>query len=212
MSVSISGVGGLIHFHANQKSIAVKVLRLSNLRLLLLLLLFFSLPACRSNPEERVKTLLSEADKIGDQQTKIFSEWAREFGQTFSEQNRAQFPANRDWLNSRAQKIIPRIDESSRLGNEAAAKFEEASRLMSNDQLRKGMASIAASERTNVEMEQLLKAQALLASDGTINDQKTYKEKFDHIGTLIQQKVKQKDEQFAEGKLLMLMPKGQKKE
>ena len=159
-----------------------------------------------------MKTLLSEADKIGDQHMKVFREWALEFGPTFSEQNRAQFPANRDWLNSRAQKIIPRIDESSRLGNEAAAKFEEASRLMSNDQLRKGMASIAASERTTAEMEQLLKAQAQLPSDEAITDQKTFKEKYDHIGTLIQQKVKQKDEQFAEGKRLMGTPLGQKKE
>lgn len=205
-------LAGLIHFHANQKSISVKVLRLSNLRILLPLLVLLSLLACRSSPEERVRTLLSEADKIGEQQTKIFSEWAREFGETFSEQNRAQFPANRDWLNSRAQKITPRIDESSRLGNEAAAKFEEASRLISDDQYRKGLASIAASERTNVEMEQLLKAQALLASDEVINDQKTFKEKFDHIGTLIQQKVKQKNEQFAEGKRLMLTTLEHKKE
>ena len=188
-------------------------MNLSKLRLLLLFLLLLSLPACRSSPEERVKTLLNEASKIGEQQTKIFSEWAREFGQTFSEQNRAQFPANRDWLNSHGQKIIPRIDESSRLGNEAAAKFEEATRLISNDQYRNGLASVAASERTNVEIEQLLKAQALLASDETINDQKTFKEKFDYIGTLIQQKVKQKNEQFAEGKGLMLTtPLGNKKE
>ena len=180
-------------------------MNVSNLRILLPFVLLFSLNACRSNSEERVKTLLSEASKIGDQQVKIFGEWAREFGEAFSEQNRAQFPANRDWLTSRAQKIIPRIDESSRLGKESADKYEEASRLMSNDHHRKGVALIAASERTNVEIEQLLKAQAQLVSDVTINDQKTFNEKYNQLGTLMRQKAKEKDEQFAEGKRLMLM-------
>lgn len=168
--------------------------------------MLLSLNACRSSSEERARTLLSEASKIGDQQLKIFSEWAREFGETFSEKNRAQFPANRDWLTSRAQKIIPRIDESSRLGKESAEKYEQASRLVSNDQHGKGLALIAASERTNVEIEQLLKAQAQLASDVTINDQKTFNEKFTHLSTLMRQKAKEKDEQFAEGRRLMLLP------
>ena len=162
--------------------------------------------ACRSSSEERAKTLLAEASKIGDQQVKIFGAWAREFGEAFSEQNRAQFPANRDWLTSRAQKIIPRIEESSRLGKESADKYEEASRLMSNDHHRKAVALIAASDRTQVEIEQLLKAQAQLASDVTINDQKTFNEKFTNLSTLMKQKAKEKDEQFAEGKRLLLTP------
>ena len=181
-------------------------MNLSRFRILLILLLLLCLSACRTSSEERVNTLLSEADKIGDQHLKIFREWAPEFGQTFSEQNRAQFPANRDWLNSNAQKIIPRIDESLRLGNEAAEKYEEASRLMSKNQHRKGLALFASSERLNVEIEQLLKAQAQLASDETITDQKTFSEKYAHLSTLMRQKQKEKDDQFAEGRRLMLTP------
>ena len=128
-------------------------------------------------------------------------EWAREFGQVFTEQNRAQFPANRDWLNSRAQKIIPLIDDSLRLSNQAV---EKASRLASKDQNRRGMAQIAASFRTDIEIQQLLKAQAQLASDLTITDAKTFNEKFAHFGGLIRQKQKESGEQFDEGKRLML--------
>lgn len=134
------------------------------------------------------------------------NEWAREFSQVFTEQNRAHFPSNRDWLNSRAQKILRLIDESSRLGNEAVKKYEEAGRLMSNEQHRKGLTLIAASFRTTIEIEQLLKAQAQLASDETIKDQKTFSEKFVYFSGLIQQKQKEKDEQFGEGRRLMLMP------
>ena len=182
----------------------IPILNLSNLRFLLLFLLFFSLTGCRSSSDERYKTVFSEATKISDQQSKVMMEWAREFGQVFTEQNRAQFPSNRDWLNSRAQKIIPLLDESLRLGNEAVEKYEEAGRLMSKDQDRKGMALIVASFRKGIEIEQMIKAQAQLASDQTITDAKAFNEKFAHYNELIRQKQKEKDDEFDEGKRLML--------
>ncbi len=180
------------------------ILNLSNLRHLILLLLLFTLAGCRASSSKPVNALLSEADKLGDQQIKVMNQWAREFGQTFSEQNRAQFPANREWLNGRAQKILPLIDESSRLGNESIEKYEEASRLLPNDQHRKGLAIIASSLRKTLEIEQLLKAQAQLSADPTITDAKAFNDKFVYFNGLIQQKQKEKDDQFAEGKRLML--------
>jgi len=178
-------------------------LNLSNLRLLLLFLLIFSLPGCRSNSKEQYETAFSEAKKASDQEIKVMNEWAREFGQVFTEKNRAQFPSNRDWLNSRAQKIIPLIDESLRLNNLALEKYEEAGRLMSKDQDRRGMALIVASFRKDIEIEQMFKAQAQLAADVTITDAKTFNEKFASLNELIRQNQKEKDEQFAEGKRLM---------
>jgi len=179
-------------------------LNLSNLRLILFFLLLLGLIGCRSGSEQRSKALFSEGNKLSDQQTKVLNEWAREFRQAFSEQNRAQFPSNRDWLNSRAQKILPLMDESSRLGTEAIEKYEEASRLMTKDQERKGLAIIAASFKKDVEIEQLFKAQAQLASDRTLTDAKAFNEKFAYINGLIRQKQKEKDDQFEEGKRLLL--------
>ena len=179
-------------------------MNLSNLRFLLLLLLCFSLPGCRSSSKERYEAAFSEAKKTSDQQIKVMNEWAREFSQVFTEQNRAQFPSNRDWLNSRAQKIIPLIDESLRLDNLALEKYEEAGRLMSKDQDRRGMVLIVASFRKGMEIEQMIKAQAQLASDQTITDAKTFNEKFASLNEQIRQKQKEKDDQFAEGKRLML--------
>ena len=184
----------------------INISYLSDLRFLLLFLLFFSLPGCRSSSDERAKKVFGEANTISDQQTKVMNQWAREFGPVFTEQNRAQFPANREWLNSRAQKIIPLIDESCRLANEAANKYEEASRLMSKDQDRRGLALIVASFRKSTEVEQMFKAQAQLASDPTITDAKVFNEKFAYFNELIRQKQKEKDEQFDEGKRLMLTP------
>jgi uncharacterized protein (DUF4415 family) len=182
-----------------------KILSLSNLRFLLLLLLFFSLPSCRPSSEERYKTVFSEANRIGNQQTKVMNQWAREFGPVFTAQNRAQFPSNRDWLNSRAQKIIPLIDASLRLSNEAIEKYEEAGRLMSNDQHKKGLSLMVASFRKSIEIEQMFKAQAQLASDETITDAKTFNEKFSHFDELIRQKQKEHDDQFDEGRRLMVV-------
>lgn len=179
-------------------------MKLSQHRHLLLFLLLLSLLSCRSSSDKQAAALLSEADKISEQELKLFGQWAREFGQVFSEQNRAQFPANRDWLNSHSQSLLPRIDESLRLGNAAADKYEEASHLISNEQQRRGWTLIVASIRRNIEIEQLLKEQAQLVSDLTITDAKTFNEKFAQIGALIQQKVKEKDAQFDEGKRLML--------
>ena len=179
-------------------------MNLSKLRLLLLFPLLLSLPGCSSNSQKRAEALFGEGRKIGIQQTKVMNEWAREFGQIFTEQNRAQFPANRDWLNSRVQKILPLMDESLRLGNEATEKLVESSRLMSREQDRKGVALIAESFRKSIEIEQLLKQQALLPSDATITDAKVFNEKFAHIDELVRQKQKEQDDQFDEGKRLML--------
>jgi len=163
-----------------------------------------SLTGCRSSSQKRGEALFSEGYKISERQIKYLNQYAREFGQIFTEQNRAQFPANRDSLNSRVQKILPLMDESLRLGTEATEKIEEASRLMSRVQDRKGVALIAASFRKSVEIEQLFKQQALLLSDPTITDAKTFNEKFVHMNELVRQKQKEKDDQFDEGKRLML--------
>lgn len=174
------------------------------LRFFALFLLLFSLPGCRPSAEERRDRLLTEANTLLKQQTTIAERWAQEFNQVLTQQNRAQFPSNRDWLISRVEKITPLVDESSRLGKEAAAKYEEASRLMSTDQDRKGMALIATSLRTDVENYELFKAQAQLVSDSTINDAKGLNEKFVYFNELIQQKEKEREEQFQEGRRLLL--------
>ena len=179
-------------------------MNLSNLRLLLLFLLLLSLTGCRPSSEKQADELFSEGYRISGKQLKFFNQYAPELGQTFSDQNRAQFPANRDWMNRRVQRILPLMDESLRLGNQAAGKYEESSRFWTREEQRKGVALIAASFRKSVEIEQLLKEQALLPLDLTITDAKTFNEKYDHIFELIYQKQKEHDDQFAEGKRLMM--------
>ena len=172
------------------------------LRLAIFFVLLFSLVGCRSNAE-RSRALLNEANKLGDQEIKLMEQWARQFGQVFSEQNRAQFPSNRDWLASEGQKVASRIDESLRLLNEAAEKYDAAGRLMDNPQDRKGLSYIASSIRKEAEIKELLKAQAQLASDKTINDAQTFNDKFAQLTALIHQRQKEKDQQFDEGKRLL---------
>ena len=165
----------------------------------LIFLLWFSLAGCRSNSDERGKLLFSDAAILLKQHTKITERWGRELAEVLTEENGEKFPSNRDWFISRGEKIIPLIDESSRLANEAADKYEEASRLMSSDQDRRGMALFAAASRKDAEVAQLYKALAQLPSDRTINDKETLNERVGPLLRLIQQTQKQKDEQFEEG-------------
>lgn len=179
------------------------MLNFTKLRFLALFLVLLGLPGCGSTPAERSKTLVAEATTLMRRDTEIAEQWSREFRQVFTPENRAQFPSNRDWLISRSEKIIALLDESARVGNEAAAKFEEASRLVGKDQDKKGMALIAAAMRKDVEIGQLFKAIAQLASDRTINDAKSFNQRLDQLASLYQQKRKENDEQLAEGKRLL---------
>ena len=173
------------------------------LRFVALSLLLLGLPGCGSTSAERSKTLVTQASTLMRRDAEIAEEWSREFRNVFTPENRAQFPSNRDWLIGRSEKIIALLDESGRAGSEAAAKLEEASRLMRTDQDKKGMALIAAALKKDVEIIQLFKALAQLASDRTINDAKSFNARFDQITSLYQQKRKENDEQLAEGKRLL---------
>ena len=176
----------------------------TKLRLLLLFVLLLSLAGCKSDSQKRAEALFGEGLKISIEQGKALDRYIREVDQLFTVQNRAKFPANRDWLNRRAQESLPRLDECLRLENEAAEKFEESSRLWSKEQNRKAVALIAASYRKSVETEQLYKELMLLPSDPTITDATAFNEKFLHIHQLISQKEKEREAQFDEGRRLML--------
>ena len=175
------------------------------LRFFVLFLLLFSLAGCRSNPDERWKIPFNDAVILRRQYTKVFEGWAREVTEVWTEQNGAKFPSNRDWFISRGEKIIPVIDENARLANEAADKYEEASRSVNSDRDKRGLALFAASARKDVEITQLAKALVQLASDRTINDKDTLNEKVGSLMQSIQQTQKQSDEQFDEGIRLMRM-------
>ena len=75
---------------------------------------------------------------------------------------------------------------------------------MPKDEQRRGMTLIAASFRKSIEIEEMLKAQAQLASDQTITDAKAFNGKFAHFNQIIRQKQKEKDHQFEWGRHLML--------
>jgi hypothetical protein len=178
--------------------------KLSKLRLLLLFVLLLSLAGCKSSSQKRAEALFGEGLKISIEHGKVLERYAREIAQIFTVQNRAKFPANRDWLSNRVHEVLPLLDESLRLENEAAEKFEESSRLWSKEQQRKGVALIAASYRKSIEIEQLFKEQALLVSDPTITDAKAFNEKFGRLNELVFQKQKESDAQHNEGKRLMV--------
>jgi hypothetical protein len=152
---------------------------------------------------QRAKTLMTEGNALFEQESKITSEWTAEYGKAFTPQNRAQFPSNRDWLRPRADKLITLLDESSRLTNAAAEKYEQAREFSSNHQERRGIDFYVSSLRKNAEINELLKSQMQLVSDERIKEEKTFNEKFMDLMEQIQEKEKEQDEQLKEGKRLL---------
>jgi hypothetical protein len=178
----------------------------ASLQILLFISLSLSLPACQSSVSEtRSKNLVDEANKLLDQQSQVDLTWSREYGQVFSAEQRAKFPSNRDFLRSRAERLIILLDESSKLGNAAAEKYHQASGLVRDDKKKRGMALFGSAIKKDVETNQLFKEFAQLTSDTTIQDVKTLNERFTHFRSLVEQKRKEKDEMFVEGKRLLGM-------
>ena len=185
---------------------------MSNLRFIVLILFLLTSFGCGSGTAatqstgaspQRAKESAREAVNILSKQGKVIDEWSREYGQTFSPQNRAQFPANRDWLRERAEKLTALLDESSRLADAAATKYEEASGFVGDDQVRRGMVLVASSVRKHREVNELLKAQMRLVYDEDIRDSKTFNDKFVGFIEAIKQKGKEADELRDQGTPLM---------
>ena len=175
---------------------------LARVTLLIFLLVAFS--GCNNVTRERQsKVLLREANELIKRDTDVTQQWTDEFVKAFKTENRAQFPANRDFLRAHAARIIKLLDESSGLNDSAAAKYEQAAGLSGNDRQHRGMASFASGFRKTVEVNELIKSQMQMVSDETVVDQKSFNEKFSHSWQLIQQKRSESQHNFDEGKRLL---------
>lgn len=153
--------------------------------------------------ERQAAALITDANKLVSRDTEVTAQWSDEFVKVFTPKNRAQFPANRDFLRGGATRIIKLLDESTGLNNSAAEKFEQAARLLRTDQLRRGMNSLASAFRKTVEVNELLKAQMQMVSDETVVDEKVFNEKFSQSWELIKQKNRERDRQLQEGQRLL---------
>jgi DNA-binding transcriptional regulator YbjK len=176
------------------------------MRLLVPILLVIALAGCKSGSgAARAKALMVEANDFLQQQSKFTTQWADQYGKVFSPQNRAQFPANRNWFRTQADALSKLLDESSKLSNAAADKYEQAGKLMGKDQEQRGMTLFATAMRTDVEANELLKSQMRLVHDEQITDQETFNKKFMDAMRVIQQKEKEGEDQMNEGKRLLGM-------
>lgn len=173
-------------------------------RAILLTLLLVTLLGCNHLSRARQsKALLSEAADLMKQDTDITKQWTKEMVTAFTLENREQFPANRDFLRTHAAQIIKLLDESSRLNNNAAVKYEQAAELSGYDDRQRGMTSFASGFRTTVEMNELVKLQMQRVSDQRLADAETFNEGFLQSWQVIQKKQSEREHQFAEGKRLL---------
>jgi len=146
---------------------------------------------------------MSEAHTLMKRDTDVTQQWTNEFVKAFTPENRAQFPANRNFLRTHAARIVKLLDESSSLNSSAADKYEQAAKLSGNDQQHRGMTAFVSGLRKAGEASELLKIQMQMVSDETVVDEKMFNEKFARSWQLIGQKRREIDSQFEEGKRLM---------
>jgi hypothetical protein len=146
---------------------------------------------------------MSEAHTLIKRDTDVTQQWTKVFQQVFTTENRAKFPSNREFFRTNAVQIIKLVDESSRLNNGAADKYEQAAALSSNDEQRRGMQSFASSFRKSAEAAGMVKSQMEMVSDETVVDAKSFNEKLLHSWRLIEQKERESEEDMKEGRRLL---------
>ena len=173
-------------------------------RVILLILLLTTVSCSSAVTRQRLsKALMSEAYELIKRDTDLADQWTGAYKKAFTPENRAQFPANRDFLRTHAAQIIKILDESSSLNNGAADRYEQAADLSGSDQQHKGLTTLASGFRKTVEMNELLKSQMQIVSDDKVVDKQLFNEKFLHLGQLIAQKLSESQNQFGEGKRLL---------
>ena len=174
-------------------------------RVIVLMFLLVGVSACNdaARREQQIKALASDANMLIKQDTEITRQWVNEFVKAFTEENRRKFPANREFLHTHAEQIIKLVDESSRLNNSAADKYEQAAQLAANEQQRNGLRAFASAFRKTVEAHQLIKSQMQSVSDETLVDEKIFNDRLKHAWELAGQKQAESQQQIEEGRRML---------
>jgi len=170
----------------------------------ILIFLLATSPGCnRASREKQSKALTSEAAQLIRHDTEVTKQWVDEFVKSFTPENRSKFPANRDFLKSHAAEIIRLLDESSRLNNGAADKYEQAAALSSNEKERKAYPLFATAFRKTSEANDILKLQMQIVFDEKVVDPKAFDEKFAQSWQLITQKQNERQQAIDEARRLV---------
>jgi hypothetical protein len=175
-------------------------------RVIPLLLVLTVFGACKSASRTNdAAALMREANSLLAKSTESSTQWTTEYMKAFNPENRAQFPANRQSLKKSADNVIKSLDENSRISNEAIAKYEQATALITDEKQRRGSTMIVSALKTSVEMCGLFKSQMQLVSDEKVTDQKTFNDRFNQIARQIGEKGRENKAQFDEGRRLLGM-------
>lgn len=177
---------------------------MSRTRFVLFIALILNLLGCRpALNTEPAKGLLAQGNELLEEDVRSADKWIPEYGRLFTPQNRAKFPSNRQSLRADGDRLIRCAEKSSILNEIAAEKFDQAAGLVTEDKAKKGLNLFAATLRENVEINNLMKEQMLLAADEEIKDQEVFNEKFIDLMTLIQLKRKELEDQRSQAKMLL---------
>lgn len=172
-------------------------------RVVLLLLLIVGFAGCKAASEQRAALLIREANVQLKEGTELQGQWTAEYMKAFNPRSRAQFPGNRESLKAAAEKITTLIDESSRFNDQAISKYEQASRIMDDEQQRRGTILVVSSLKTELRMNDFFKSQMQLVSDESIVTGKEFDGRFMQITKQISDAAREKENQFNEGRRLL---------
>jgi flagellar motor protein MotB len=176
----------------------------SNYKLYFVLMLLLAFIVCQARQyNHQVNDLVREGNKLIEQEADITSQWKAEYVKTFTLENRAKFPANRDNLRSSAENQIKLLEQQQNLLSKTADKFEQASQISKNEKEKKFTSLMAESFRKDIEVNQLFKEQVNLILDDNINDLQTFEAKFKELTQKAEMKIKERDNLQAEAKRII---------
>lgn len=174
------------------------------MKIIFLILLVIVAGGCNSRSKsEQAKVHWREANELLRQQSDVTGQWGAQFSKAFNPESRSKFPSNREWLRTQADELTKLLNESSRLGQAAAEKLDQASGLTDNENDRKLMTQVATSLRKDLEVDDLLRSQLRLVHDEEIRDEKTFNARFMELMDVIQEKEKEGDARLQESKRLL---------
>jgi hypothetical protein len=167
-------------------------------------MLFFAFVGCQAKQyDQLVNDLVREGNAMIEQDALITSQWKAEFIKTFTPENRAKFPSNRDELRSSAENQIRLLEQQIVLRSGAADKFEQGSRISKNEKEKKFTSLFAASFRKDAEVSQIFKEQTNLVLDSNINDLQTFEARFKELTQKAEMKIKERDDMQTEAKKIL---------
>ena len=153
--------------------------------------------------DKSVNDLVREANSLIEQEADIGKEFRNVFVSVFTVENRNKFPSSRETLRPHAENQLRLLQKQKSLLSTAIEKFEQASRISTNDKEKRFTSLMADSLRKDIEIANYFVETMNLVLDEKVTDAKMLKNKFVQSGQNAELKMKERDALQSEAKRII---------